>query len=356
MKEIKCATFFVFIFFVCTSNSIAQYQIKLTSITNSQTGENILKFGKSINIKISCSVDPPHVLNDGLNDLKNYYLIINGITYPDKKIQDMELISTILKGKDGSKNIYEIVYQTKIPDAYEDQNGKSVLSKFWLQQYRPLYNELELPSSIVSIKPEDQQVSAVTIKLRFYEFWRVAVFIIVFALLFSVTIWLASRDNFTLFRDDSGCTDASKKNPFSLSRVQVYIWTFVIFGLFSYVWSVTDFLPQITAAHLVLLGIAAGQRIISQLIDSSDPPKKNITTKKLTSDGCSVGFFMDLISDKTGLSITRLQYLIATFIFLVVFITNAIQKLELVDFSVEQLALMGTSAGLYLWNKKLDQQ
>lgn len=136
--------------------------------------------------------------------------------------------------------------------------------------------------------------------------------------------------------------------------------------MIAYVWAVTDFLPTLTAAHLVLLGIAAGQRILAQIIDSKLPRKNTTETANLTRNpagstttvtaGCSVNFFTDIISDKSGLSITRLQYFITTFVFLVVFITTAIQKLELADLSIEQLALMGTSAGLYLWNKKLDQQ
>ena len=356
IKLVNLAFFFILSF--CSISSSAQYNVNLISVSNTQNKENALKFGVTIDIKISCSIDFPHTLPEGLIYLKNYYLVINGIPYPDIKIQNMALLYTVPKEKDNAKSVFEIVYQTKMPGATEDIQGKTVLSKFWRQQYKPLYCELQLPISLLSSKPEDQPVSSREIKLRFYEQWRVYLFAVLFGALLFAIILFASRDGFTLFRDEkSKCTDPGKY-PFSLSRVQVFVWTFVIFGFFAYIWAVTDFLPQITSAHLILLGIAAGQRIIAQMIDAENPPVKNISNKKFASNsnGCSIGFFRDLVSDESGLSITRLQYLIATFIFIVVFITTAIQKLELVDFSVEQLALMGTSAGLYLWNKKLDQQ
>jgi len=353
-KLVNLAFFSILSFY--SIGASAQYNLNLISVTNTQDKENALKFGVTTDIKIRCSIIFPHTLQEGLIYLKNYYLVINGIPYPDIKIQNMALLSAAIKEKDSIKSVFEIIYQTKIPSATEDVNGKTVLSKFWKQQYKPLYNQLQLPISLLSTKSEDQPVSSAEIKLRFYEQWRVYLFAILFGALFFAIIWFASSDNFTLFRDEKSKCSNPAKHPFSLSRVQVFLWTFTIFGFFAYIWAVTDFLPQITAAHLVLLGIAAGQRIIAQMIDAENPPLKNTLNSKFVSDGCSVGFFSDLISDESGLSITRLQFLIATFIFIVVFITTAIQKLELVDFSVEQLALMGTSAGLYLWNKKLDQQ
>ena len=352
MKKITCVLYFISNLIFITGTSHAQYHIDLVAITNSQDGKNVLEFGASTNIKISLTVDSTRTLEEGLNYLKNYYLIINGIPYPDNKIQNMGLLSA--KKANGSvKNVYEIIYQTRMPAATQDSSGKIVLSKFWKQQYMPLHNELELPITILSPKSDDQAVSTINIKLLFYDDIRIYICAIGLGIILIAIIWFASRDNFTLFRDDSGCTIAGKNNPFSLARLQVFIWTFAIFGCFAYLWGVTDFLPPMTPAHLVLLGIAAGQKIISQIIDKAHPPKKNLRS---SADGCSVGFFTDLVSDKSGLSITRLQYLIANFIFIVVFITNAIQKLQLIDFSVEQLALMGTSAGLYLWNKQLDQQ
>lgn len=334
------------------SNSYCQFQIKLISVENAQDSKKPLDFGKLINLKLTYQIPKDHTIEQALNYLQKYFLIINGVPYPDKKIQNMQIVYNRKK----EEIFFEVLYQTKLPDAYVDKDGKQALSEFWSQQYQPFHAERSLKASLLSTNQDDQEINSVDIKLKFYEWWRVALFIILFGGLLWFTLAKAAKYQYLLLRDDKGgCQESGKLNRFSLSRVQVFAWTFVIFGLFAYLWAVTDFLPTITAAHLVLLGIAAGQRILAQIIDSQKPPEK-ITLLATGETKCSVSFFTDLISDDTGLSITRLQYLIITAIFLIVFIVNAIEKLQLIDFSVEQLALMGTSAGLYLWNKKLDQQ
>lgn len=342
----------LFLLVVNHSNSYCQFQLRLVSIENAQDLAKPLEFGKSFNLRLTYQVPKEHTLEQALNYMQKYFLIINGSPYPDKKIQNMQVLHNIFKKEE---NVWEVLFQTKLPDAYvKDKDGKNVLSEFWNQQYQPFNTQRSLNASLLSTNQDDQEINSVDIRLKFYEWWRVVIFVIFFGALLWFVFAKASKYKFSLLRDDSGCDDTTKFNRFSLSRVQVFVWTFVIFGLFAYLWSVTDFLPTITAAHLVLLGIAAGQRLLAQIIDANNPPKK-LTMLGDIPTRCSVSFFTDLISDNTGLSITRLQYLITTVIFLIVFIVDAIEKLQLIDFSIEQLALMGTSAGLYLWNKKLDQ-
>lgn len=346
-----------------TTKSFAQFAVKLQSVSGagSQTS-SFLKFGSVANVEILCIIDAPHSSQEALNYLKNYYLVVNGIPYSnDLKIQNMSLLSVKNKGTEGAKTTYQITYQTKIPGATKEVNGKTILSEFWHQHFKPLYNEVPLKFTLLSVKPEDQAEPAYwDIGFRYYEQWREYLFIVLFGALLTGVLLYGGKRKFTFLRDEiqnssPTCSDPAKQ-PFSLSKVQVFVWTFIIFGLFAYIWAVVDFLPVLAASHLVLLGIAAGQRIISQMIDAQNPPLKNSRNNLATQDGCSEGFFTDLISDKSGLSITRLQYLIVTFIFLVVFITTAIQKLELTDFYPMQLALMGTSAGLQLWEKQLVQK
>jgi hypothetical protein len=332
----------------------SQFEFSLKSVAPPNGTEKEIWFGQTTNVKVFFKVDSPYTVNQALDNLKNYYLIIDGIPYKTIKVQDMALVS--LEKNTSQKNTFIVTYQTKMPAASENEKDKIVLSKAWSQHYRPLHNFFPVNVSIASDQPPYQAVPARTIGLYFYSAWRPLVFALIF---FGLLFWVllaAGMNRFTLLRDDDRVCPIPEKAPFSLSRVQVLLWTFIIFGAFAYIWSVSDFLPEITAAHLVLLGIAAGQRLLAQAIDANKPPEKNSIGMNSGNSGCSVGFFTDLISDRSGLSITRLQYLITTGIFLVVFVTNAIEKLQMVNFSVEQLALMGTSAGLYLWNKKLDQQ
>ena len=357
----------------------AQFSFHLDSINCPPKGEQTVTFGDLMNIKVSYRVRTPNTTDQALTELKKYCLIINGIVDPKKNIGSMQIVkyckdstrSDTTKTRDTVKKadvtsidtttFNSIIFQTVIDKSHTDTGNKNELSQFWRQNYKPLSSQGSLMISLLGPGPASQSIErSAVINLRFYEMWRVWIFVVIFLLLLTGTLWKASKDNFTLLRDDvGGCKIPGKANPFSLSRVQVLVWTFVIFGLAAYLWGVTDFFPALSGGHLVLLGIAAGQKIISQIIDTPGGAVKQpgLTMSNDTENPqCSAGFFTDIISDQTGLSITRLQYAIVSIIYLVMFITTGIQKLELMTFSIEQLALMGTSAGLYLWDKQLTKK
>ncbi len=359
--RLLCGVLFVMTAF---SSVKAQYAPRLMSVSN-PTDKEHLRVGKLLNIEVSYRLDSTHTPEQALAYLNDYNLTVDGISYPDAKIQSMTLISNTNSVPDARKmRSGTAIYQTRLPSGFNDTTV--LLSDFWKNHFKPLKSHHTVAISLVSVKPGNEKFNEQKSgDLVFYESWRVVVFIVIFLALLILVLYYASKGRFSMLRDDKGCTADPLNNTFSLSRVQVFIWTFVIFPLVAYLWSVTDIFPEIKASHLILLGIVAGQKILAQMVDGGQSPKKDpsLVMSALTSPasppgtytGCSVGFFTDIISDSTGLSITRLQYVIANFIFLVVFVVTAIQKLTLVDFSVEQLALMGTSTGLYLWNKKLDQ-
>ncbi|HWK03297.1 MAG TPA: hypothetical protein VNS58_06680 [Puia sp.] len=364
MKKGRITLWMAFaILFACTAVK-AQYEPRLVSIVSpGDWHSSQFRLGDLINVNIGYSLDAAHRNEEALTYLNDYNLVIDGIPYEDGKIQKMTVISNTLQTSDTARvKIYSVTYQAKLPSGYKDDNGIVLLSDFWSQHFKPLNNQRPVNISFVSAKPGNEPMhGAKIIELIFYDTYRIYVFLAFFLILFTLVIIKASDNGFTLLRDDSGCTNPLN-NPFSLSRVQVFVWTFVLFSLVAYLWGVTDIFPEIKASHLVLLGIAFGQKILAQMIDANNPPVKSPTPPPPPTvpppppPSCSRDFFTDLISDSTGLSMSRLQFLIATFIFLVVFTVTAIQKLRLVDFTIEQLGLMGTSAGLYLWNKRLDQK
>lgn len=223
-KSIRFITAVILCLF-STGDLYAQYNVKLISVTHPQRKDAALRFGDIMNIKLEYQLDSQFKNDQALTYLKNYYLIINGIPYPEKKIQDMEIVSNKVGTPDKSAanlRLCFITYQSRLPEAYEDTNGTNVLSKFWKQHYRPLYNQHNIYVGLLSARPDDQLISSVKTKLRFYEKWRVVIFVIAFGALLCFILWKSSRDNFTLLRDDSGCTDNQYKHPYSLSRVQVF--------------------------------------------------------------------------------------------------------------------------------------
>jgi hypothetical protein len=393
-KKVNSLMLALAICLLCHS-SYAQFNFHLNSVTRPlsndeaktlSTGEKkdkqaVVTFGGLLNIQVSYKVDSPYTIDKALTELKQYCLIIGGRAYPAKNLGSMQIVkynkdsvrTNTIVTRDTEKNtdvktisttaFNSIVFQTIIDPSHSDTNNKKYeQSLFWTQHYEPLLSQKQLNVSLLAPGPTSQSIEEnKIITLRFYETWRVWVFVVVFLALITFTLVKAAKDKFSMLRDDvAGCDTPGKANPFSLSRVQVLFWTFAILGMAAYLWAVTDFFPAVTPAHLILLGIAAGQRIIAQMIDSPNGADKQpgLATNNPNQGNakCSVGFFTDIISDSTGLSITRLQYVIITFIFLVMFVTTAIQQLKLMDFSVEQLALMGTSAGVYLWDKQLNKK
>lgn len=120
---------------------------------------------------------------------------MNGIPYlNDLKIQNITLLSVKNKGNEGTKTAYEITYQTKIPAATKEVNGKTVLSEFWYQHFMPLHNEVPMKFTLLSVKPEDQAEPAyLDIGLRYYELWRVYLFLMLFGALLIGILWYGGK-------------------------------------------------------------------------------------------------------------------------------------------------------------------
>jgi hypothetical protein len=67
-------------------------------------------------------------------------------------------------------------------------------------------------------------------------------------------------------------------------------------------------------------------------------------------------FFLDILSDESGVSFHRLQIVIWTLVLAVVFVVSVIVSLEMPTFDNTLLALMGISAGTYLGFKFPEKQ
>lgn len=205
------------------------------------------------------------------------------------------------------------------------------------------------------------------IKLSFFNPWLMWLFLLLVLFLYVFSLF----PNANLLRDNVVCevnnssknhtTINNKKNStFSLSRFQLWLWTLTIFSGMVVIWAVTEKVPDLTINHLAIFGISAATLIISTNIDKPRSNGGNIYIKRRnTGDGrgCSQGFFIDLISDTTDTpSITRLQYLTATFIFIIIFIYNIAMDFVLPDISVTQLALMGLSSVIELLRKNYERE
>jgi hypothetical protein len=161
--------------------------------------------------------------------------------------------------------------------------------------------------------------------------------------------------------------ESSKKDaPYSFSRFQLWIWTLVICPAFILNWGFCNLeLPTINDTSLILLGISSGLAISSNIIANAlfnNPPmkmhpvKKELLKMELKQDGISKNFWSDILSDGTGqFSITRLQNLVFTLVYLVIYVTLFIRYDKVYpDFDLTAFTLMGISSGGYLFGKGLN--
>jgi hypothetical protein len=148
-------------------------------------------------------------------------------------------------------------------------------------------------------------------------------------------------------------------SPYSFSRFQLWLWTLVISPLFILNWGFrSQAIPQLNETCLILLGISAGGLLTSGIInsvldsyiekdDKGKPLKEQPVLKKHNN---SKSFWTDILMDDNGqFSITRLQQLIFTLAYTLVFISSFFYNgLDYPDFQNNAFVLMGISTGTYL--------
>ncbi|NCD71118.1 hypothetical protein GSY63_17260 [Mucilaginibacter sp. R11] len=142
---------------------------------------------------------------------------------------------------------------------------------------------------------------------------------------------------------------ANNTAPFSLTKVQFGLWTVIISSVYIYLslfkgdCAVSG--PNQTA--LVLMGIFAGNAVASAIIDKNEINDNRPRHQNSPSEG----FFIDILSDSSGISLNRFQNFVWTIIAIVVYLykVSLIKTgCELPELSDTLLALTGISSATYL--------
>lgn len=200
------------------------------------------------------------------------------------------------------------------------------------------------PENGQSFPPTDPK-NPPTMTLRiYYQLWLYAVSV-VFAL---GLWWFVRRARRTTILRDSTPTPLPEGQlpPYSLARVQMAFWFFLVLGSFIYIYLITGDYNTITEQALVLIGIGAGTALGSVAIDS------NKGTQPMESDN----FLSDLLTDANGTSFHRFQMLTWTIVLGILFIIGVYKALAMPEFSTTLLTLMGISSGTYLGFKVPERQ
>jgi hypothetical protein len=225
--------------------------------------------------------------------------------------------------------------------------------------------------------------------------WAVALFLGLTAL---AIIVLGRKSN--LLRDSNG----SATPPYSLAKHQMAIWFVVVVGSYLYVWLITGTFSSISTTALTLIGISGATGLVAVTMDNSKreqatkdrlarqaehdaidaalngsaglraqlaalpagaPAAATLQTDILSREtrlnelrgllaapaaGPAVGrqWYLDLLSDDSGVSFHRLQMAIWTLVLAMVFVRAVIADILMPDFDVTLLGLLGISSGTYL--------
>lgn len=127
------------------------------------------------------------------------------------------------------------------------------------------------------------------------------------------------------------------KRSYSLSRVQMAWWFFIVFASYVWLWIVQEGIPDISAQALGLMGIGSATYLTAAGVDSS----------KESEFGESGGFFDDILTDAQGIALYRFQLLVFNVLFGVLFFVYVIQHVSMPDFDGSILTLLGMSSGTY---------
>jgi hypothetical protein len=258
--------------------------------------------------------------------------------------------------------------------------------------------------TVTSIKNREAFASDIYATFELYPWFASLALILVF-LLFVALVVLAMRTD--LLRDAYNWADAGKsstssltarkgKAPYSLSRVQMAWWFYLVVASYVYIWLVTQ-VPDIpTGSVLGLLGISATTGLAAVSLDNSrrsEAEEEHATLETehkalmarvtqlrarpqigaeleqelqsrearlnevqaalakpspLLAPVASDGFWADLLRDGSGVSFHRFQMVVWTVVLGFVFIRAVYKDFSMPDFDPALLALMGVYSGTYV--------
>jgi hypothetical protein len=164
------------------------------------------------------------------------------------------------------------------------------------------------------------------------------------------------------------------KKSYSYSRVQLAWWTLILLSAIIAIIFKTHNLPQLWQSTLVLLGIGSLTTASGRIIDISDDSSAAVAQNKAAAQAVNPAeappvktpsphrnedgqnFFLDILSDKNGLSIHRFQAVALNFVIGLWFIYKVFENINnqtnsnniIPDIDQNNLILLGLSAGTYV--------
>lgn len=138
--------------------------------------------------------------------------------------------------------------------------------------------------------------------------------------------------------------DGDLNSSYSLARVQMAFWLYLVTASFIFIWLVTgDYNGVLTSQSLTLIGISATTGLMA------------ISTDDAKTSQPSGGFVNDILTDGSGVALHRLQIAVWTAILGVIFVVEIYGSFRLPTFDSNLLILMGISGVTYAGFKYKDE-
>jgi hypothetical protein len=175
---------------------------------------------------------------------------------------------------------------------------------------------------------------SVRLEKLFIDHWTMTWLALLLAVAIALVVYSRRSD---MLRD--GPSVERVYQPYSLARVQMAWWFFLLVVGYVFIWLVTGEADSIAPSLLGLVGISAATALAAVAVTpaSSSGPR------------ASKGFMRDLISDDRGVvALDRLQVVVWTLVLGGIFLSSVLAYLTMPEFSATMLALMGISSGTYI--------
>jgi hypothetical protein len=172
--------------------------------------------------------------------------------------------------------------------------------------------------------------------------------IVIFWTVFAVLLFilLLSTIKYNMLSDES---ILAQKKSYSYARTQLAWWTLIILSSYISILIIKypHTLPDLSPNLLVLLGISSATLATARIADINDEKNPVIPIPSFNRNQTSESFLFDILSDKTGVSINRLQAVIFNFVIGCWFIYQVLENLSLPEITSQNLVLLSISAGTY---------
>ncbi|HEV7427297.1 MAG TPA: hypothetical protein VGQ46_13105 [Thermoanaerobaculia bacterium] len=205
--------------------------------------------------------------------------------------------------------------------------------------YDPLFDPdatMRISAGIGGDRPLPRATSAnmsLRLKKLYVDSWTMIWLALLIAVAIALLVYARRSD---MLRD--GPSVDGVYQPYSLARVQMAWWFFLLVVGYVFIWLVTGEADSIAPSLLGLVGISAATALASVAVRPASAAVRP-----------SAGFMRDLVADDRGVvALDRLQVIVWTLVLGGIFLTSVLWDLTMPEFSATMLALMGISSGTYI--------